>query len=226
MNNFRQELFNYLSNEHDLILLDSEIDEIINIVHKMSKNKLSPFDCDLCAMIENITKTVATVKLDDENITINASVLGMQSNTLQALENALKGRAGDRFISFGNLGVTLELKLSYDPEDYPEQYRWGLVEPIEVPGTRYCRKLKEVNAVFFEERNIDKVIAFTGGGTLTTPSIMNEAPDGLKDPATYEFPTENGTLLKVFEGEYIVKDENGRFSKMHKTTFENDFEPK
>lgn len=195
----------------------------------MSKNKLSPFDCDMCAMIENITKQPVGVTLDNDIFTIQTTVIGVSGYTLKALESALKGRTGiKRFVSFEIKGVDLVFKFKHDPEfaNTPDQIRYDLTEPKDIPGTKYCRKLKEVNAVFFKESNIEKVIAFTGGGTLTTPSKINEAPDGLKDPATYEFPTENGTLLKVFEGEYIVKDENGRFSKMHKTTFENDFEPK
>ena len=194
----------------------------------MSKTKLSPFDYDMCIMIENIAKDNVRVETDDNKIRLILSVCEMEPQKIEAIKQAVKGRLGERLDWIDEQHNNLIISFEVDPEylNATDEYRFDLETPKEIAGTRYCRKLKEVNAVFFEERNIDKVIAFTGGGTLTTPSIMNEAPDGLKDPATYEFPTENGTLLKVFEGEYIVKDENGRFSKMHKITFENDFEPK
>lgn len=194
----------------------------------MSKTKLSPFDYDMCVMIENIAKDNVRVETDDNKIRLILSVCEMEPQKVEAIKQAVKGRLGERLDWIDEQHNNLIISFEVDPEylNAPDEYRFDLETPKEIAGTRYCRKLKEVNAVFFEERNIDKVIAFTGGGTLTTPSIMNEAPDGLKDPATYEFPTENGTLLKVFEGEYIVKDENGRFSKMYKTAFENDFEPK
>lgn len=34
----RQELYNHLYNEHDLILLENEMDEIINIVNRIELN--------------------------------------------------------------------------------------------------------------------------------------------------------------------------------------------
>lgn len=191
------------------------------------KNKLSPFDCDMCAMIENITKTPVEVTLNDDVFTIKASLLGVASNTIKALEGALKGRTGTRFVSFENPGVEMVFKFKNDPEynTAPDQMRYDLTEPKEVSGTTYCRKLKEVNAVLFTEQSVEKVVAFTGGGTLTVPSSMNIDASGMNEPAFYEFPTENGVLLRVFEGEYIVK-ENGHFTTMRKTAFERDFEPK
>lgn len=188
----------------------------------MSKTRLSPFDYDMCVMIENIAKDQLRIETDDNKIRLILSVCEMEENKKTAIKQAVKGRLGERLDWIDEQHSNLIFSFSADPEylNAPDQYRFDLEEPKDIPGTTYCRKLKEVKAVLFDLRNVDEIIAFTGGGTLTTPSKMNEAP------ATYEFPTENGTLLKVFEGEYIVKDENGRFSKMHKTTFENDFEPK
>lgn len=191
------------------------------------KNKLSPFDCDMCAMIENITKTPVEVDLSKENILLTVSVKGLEENRIKAIKEAAKGRLGDRFNFTEQPGDKLIISFDADPEYYnaPDQMRYDLTEPKQIPGTTFCRKLKEVNAVFFERQNIDKVIAFTGGGTLTVPSSMNIDASGMNEPAFYEFPTENGVLLRVFEGEYIVK-ENGHFTTMRKTAFEREFEPK
>lgn len=191
------------------------------------KNKLSPFDCDMCAMIENITKTPVEVDLSKENILLTVSVKGLEENRIKAIKEAAKGRLGERFNFTEQPGDQLIISFNADPEylNAPYQMRYDLTEPKNIPGTTYCRKLKEVNAVLFTEKSINTVIAFTGGGTLTVPSSMNVEQDGIIEPAFYEFPTENGVLLKVFEGEYIVK-ENGHFTTMRKSTFETDFEPK
>ena len=54
------------------------------------KNKLSPFDCDMCAMIENITKTPVEVDLSKENILLTVSVKGLEENRIKAIKEAAK----------------------------------------------------------------------------------------------------------------------------------------
>lgn len=184
----------------------------------MSKGTLKPFDLDLIHMVETVLKTKVNAFLEEGYIRLEVSALGASTNEIHALQHAVAGRLGERFIDFGVEETNIVIRFDSDPEQYPDQYRYELVKPVEVPGTRYARKLKEVDAIMFRRDDIEKVLAFTGGGTLTIPSSMQA-------PATYEFPTENGVLLLVKEGEYIVKD-GEHFIKMSKRDFEQDFENK
>ena len=60
---------------------------------------------------------------------------------------------------------------------------------------------------------------FTGGGTMQIP----RTPGGL---AVYSFPTENGVMLDVPEGNFIVLTPDGKFGKMDMQTFMANFEEK
>lgn len=186
----------------------------------MNKSKLSPFDQDMCLMIANITKAKVFFNESEENAKIEVCVFSIKPDHLEALKNAIVGRLSERLISINVENRILEITFKYDPEykDAPDEQRFDLLEPKPTAGKVYCRKLKEVNAVIFTPENIDEVIAFTGGGTLTTKADVWTR-------SFYEFPTQNGLLLQVYAGEYIV-EENGVFSKMTKQEFEKDFELK
>lgn len=184
----------------------------------MSKGTLNPFDLDLIAMIESVLKKKVTVFLEEGYIRFEASALGATTNELDALANAVKGRVGERFIGFDIEDMAVIIRFDSDSEQWPTQQRYDLIEPVTVPDSRYSRKAKEVDAVLFTRDNIDNVVLFTGGGTLTIPSAFDY-------PATYEFPTENGVLMAIKEGEYIVKEKT-HYIKMSKRDFEIDFESK
>lgn len=126
-------------------------------------------------------------------------------------------------VSFDVEAGILSIVLKYDPQQYPDQYRWDLVEPIEMQNINYFQVVKEVKAVLLNDENINKVVDFTGGGILTKPSALNKRTDEINEKMFYEFPTENGTYLKVYDGEYILKDEKQRFYKMDRLEFENNF---
>lgn len=81
----------------------------------MNKQVLSPFDCDMCAMIEDITKQEIEVTASDTSIRLSWAQNGSDGNDtpeaqrIEALKQAIRGRLGDRFI--GNPPVRLLLKL-------------------------------------------------------------------------------------------------------------------
>jgi len=190
----------------------------------MQENKLSPFDMDLCVMIESVTKKQTTIDYIENKLIIKVCVFDLEKKEVDSLVEAVKSRLKERFVSFMVAEGLLFLGFKEDPElkDYPNQYFYETKEFQKVPGSTYCRKLKEIEAVLFVEKNIDEIVAFTGGGTLTVPKLSTKLFD---DIAYYEFVTPNGIFCKVFAGEYIVND-NGRFYKMNKKAFDSDFEPK
>lgn len=183
----------------------------------MNKQILSPFDCDMCAMIEDITGNPVEVKATPDIIRVGWVQNGTvgEQQRIEALKQAIRGRLGDRFDSFEHCGVFFK----YDPEQYPEELRTRLASFDPKAGTRYCRTLKEINAIQVRRDNVDELLKFTGGGTMTTP----RTPDGI---AVYSFPNQNGLYIDVTETWYIIREDNGEFTTRNKRDFDAEFEPK
>lgn len=191
----------------------------------MNKQVLSPFDCDMCAMIEDITKQEIEVTASDTSIRLSWAQNGSEGNDkpeaqrIEALKQAIRGRLGDRFIEFFYADGMQSVYMKYDPEEYPEEMRTRLSDPDATAGTRYCRILLEVDAIQFRRDNVDDVLRFTGGGTVTTP----RTPDG---KAMFSFPDGNGIFVDVPESWYIIRELNGRFTARPEKDFKREFEPK
>lgn len=191
----------------------------------MNKQVLSPFVCDMCAMIEDITKQEIEVTASDTSIRLSWAQNGSDGNDtpeaqrIEALKQAIRGRLGDRFIEFFYADGIQSVYMKYDPEEYPEEMRTRLVGPDATAGTRYCRTLLEVDAIQVRRDNLDDLLRFTGGGIIQIP----RTPGGL---AVYSFPTENGVMLDVPEGNFIVLAPDGKFGKMDMQTFMANFEEK
>lgn len=153
----------------------------------MNKQVLSPFDCDMCAMIEDITQQEIKVTASDTSIRLSWSQNGSEgkdkpeAQRIAALKQAIRGRLGDRFIEFSYADNKQSVYMKYDPEEYPEEVRTKLADPDTTAGSRYCRIMLEVDAIQFRRDNVNDVLKFTGGGTVTTP----RTPNG---KAVYSFP--------------------------------------
>lgn len=191
----------------------------------MNKQVLSPFDCDMCAMIEDITKQEIEVTASDTSIRLSWAQNGSEGNDkaegqrIEALKQAIRGRLGDRLIEFFYADGMQSVYMKYDPEEYPEEMHTRLVDPDATAGTRYCRTLLEVDAIQFRRDNVNDVLKFTGGGTVTTP----RTPDG---KAMFSFPDGNGIFVDVPESWYIIRELNGRFTARPERDFKREFEPK
>lgn len=191
----------------------------------MNKQVLSPFDCDMCAMIEDITKQEIEVTASDTSIRLSWAQNGSEGNDkaegqrIEALKQTIRGRLGDRLIEFFYADGRQSVYMKYDPEEYPEEMRTRLVEPDATAGTRYCRTLLEVDAIQVRRDNLDDLLRFTGGGTMTIP----RTPNGR---AVYSFPDGNGIFIDAPETYYIVREPDGRLTTRPEREFNREFEPK
>ena len=191
----------------------------------MNKQVLSPFDCDMCAMIEDITKQEIEVTASDTSIRLSWAQNGSEGNDkaegqrIEALKQAIRGRLGDRLIEFFYADGRQSVFMKYDPTEYPEQIRTRLVEPDATAGTRYCRTLLEVDAIQVRRDNLDDLLRFTGGGTMTIPRTQNGR-------AVYSFPDGNGIFIDAPETYYIVREPDGRLTTRPEREFNREFEPK
>lgn len=106
----------------------------------MNKQVLSPFDCDMCAMIEDITKQEIEVTASDTSIRLSWAQNGSEGNDkaegqrIEALKEAIRGRLGDRLIEFFYADGRQSVFMKYDPEEYPEEMRTRLVDPDATAG--------------------------------------------------------------------------------------------
>lgn len=185
----------------------------------MTESKLNPFDAELLVMIGDIAKSQPEVEEKPDRYEITVDTTEIQGNAIEALKQAVAGRLGKRLLVTHTLDAAVVFNVEYDPTEYPEQIRTRLVEPDATAGTRYCRTLLEVDAIQVRRDNLDDLLRFTGGGTMQIPIT----PGGL---AVYSFPTENGVMLDVPEGNFIVLAPDGKFGKMDMQTFMANFEEK
>lgn len=185
----------------------------------MKESKLNPFDAELLVMIRDITKREPAVEEQNDGYEITVNNWGCSTREIDAMKNAVAGRAGGRLKDTVVTDTGIVFQMAYDPTEYPEQIRTRLVDPDATAGTRYCRTLLEVDAIQVRRDNVDDLLRFTGGGTMTTP----KTPDGR---AVYTFADGNGIFIDAPESWFIVREPNGRMIARPERDFNREFEPK
>lgn len=185
----------------------------------MKESKLNPFDAELLVMIRDITKREPAVEEQNDGYEITVNNWGCSTREIDAMKNAVAGRAGGRLKDTVVTDTGIVFQMAYDPTEYPEQIRTRLVDPDATAGTRYCRTLLEVDAIQVRRDNVDDLLRFTGGGTMTTP----RTPDGR---AVYTFADGNGIFIDAPESWFIVREPNGRMIARPERDFNREFEPK
>lgn len=185
----------------------------------MTESKLNPFDAELLVMIGDIAKSQPEVEENPDRYEITVDTTEIQGNAIEALKQAVAGRLGKRLLVTHTLDAAVVFNVEYDPTEYPEQIRTRLVEPDATAGTRYCRTLLEVDAIQVRRDNLDDLLRFTGGGTMTIP----RTPNGR---AVYSFPDGNGIFIDAPETYYIVREPDGRLTTRPEKDFKREFEPK
>lgn len=190
----------------------------------MNKQILSPFDCDLCAMVEDLTGNPIDVKPQSDYFVLSweqcpCDCTNPEGQKAEAIKQAVNGRLGTRAITWEYKDGCQSVTVEYDPTEYPEEIRTRLTDPDFTAGQKYCRTLLEVDAIQVRRDNVETLVKFTGGGTMTTP----RTPDGI---AVYSFPDGNGIFIDAPEKWYIVREPNGRLTARPEREFNREFEPK
>lgn len=185
----------------------------------MTESKLNPFDAELLVMIGDIAKSQPEVEEKPDRYEITVDTTEIQGNAIEALKQAVAGQLGKRLLVTHTLDAAVVFNVEYDPTEYPEQTRTRLVEPDTTAGTRYCRTLLEVDAIQVRRDNLDDLLRFTGGGTMTIP----RTPNGR---AVYSFPDGDGIFIDAPETYYIVREPDGRLTTRPERKFNRELEPK
>ena len=192
----------------------------------MEKKRFIPFDEETFLMIEDVTGTEPEVTEKENYFKLKMYAPDKEERIIEAAIYAVQGRYWKRIkdvrpIKEQNLlrGAIFFVEYEKGAGNLPNELRTNLGMPDETAGDIYCRRLLEVRALPVKRDNWKKLQIFTGGGTMQIP----RTPGGL---AVYSFPTENGVMLDVPEGNFIVLTPDGKFGKMDMQTFMANFEEK
>lgn len=138
---------------------------------------------------------------------------GQAPNVIEAIDNAITAKAGERLVTKGWLKEDC-----HDVIGYEIQKAASTTESADVIGINdnprgltLCRKLKEVQAVKVDADNIAKMQEFCGNGEW-----VNER---------FEFVTNQGTTMFAQEGDFITFD-GSKISVLPKDVAAEDWERK
>lgn len=192
----------------------------------MEKRSLIPFDAETFLMIEDVTGTEPEVTEKENYFELKMYAPDKEERIIEAAIYAVQGRYGKRIkdvrtIKEQNLlrGAIFFVEYKKGAGNLPNEVARKFRRAGETAGDIYCRRLLEVRALPVKRDNWEKLRIFTGGGIMQIP----RTPGGL---AVYSFPTENGVMLDVPEGNFIVLTPDGKFGKMDMKTFMANFEEK
>lgn len=192
----------------------------------MKESKLTPFDVGTVLMVKSVTGHEPEITEKAELFEMRMYVDDRNEYIVEAAIDAVIGRYGMRVRAVEHIreeiflrGATFFIEYEKGAGNLPNELRTNLGMPDETAGDIYCRRLLEVRALPVKRDNWEKLQIFTGGGTMEIP----RTPGGL---AVYSFPTENGVMLDVPEGNFIVLTPDGKFGKMDMQTFMANFEEK
>lgn len=192
----------------------------------MKESKLTPFDVETVLMVKSVTGHEPEITEKAELFEMRMYVDDRNEYIVETAIDAVIGRYGMRVRAVEHIreeiflrGATFFIEYKKGAENLPNELRTNLGMPDETAGDIYCRRLLEVRALPVKRDNWEKLQIFTGGGTMQIP----RTPGGL---AVYSFPTENGVMLDVPEGNFIVLTPDGKFGKMDMQTFMANFEEK
>lgn len=187
----------------------------------MKESRLTPFDSETFIMIESITGKDVEVIPNYLSYTLTAYTSKLDDDKIESLINSVSGRLGKRLSKIDKRAYCVIFSVWYQKTTYdlPFEYRKEYTKPDETAGEIYCRRLLEIRALPVKRDSWEKLQIFTGGGTMQIPRTPG-------DLAVYSFPTENGVMLDVPEGNFIVLTPDGKFGKMDMQTFMANFEEK
>lgn len=186
--------------------------------------KLTPYDAELCLMVESLTGKPCEPKNGGESYLIEANYEAHKDEPeyLLALWDAIEGRAGKRLISLTDdpERTCFVVQIEFSKEKYPgivfRQPSFCREKPEE--GERFCQQLCEVRALEVTPDNVGRLFEFVGNGDMEIPD------DG---PCVFTFRNASGSVYATAkEGDYVVYVAPGRFNVVEKQTFEKRYERK
>ena len=179
--------------------------------------KLTPWDDEIIVMCENLLQKKVEVRPTAEGYAIVAPIPETESQTRHAIIEAVKGKAGDRWIECGTESERMFLQIRKDSTEFPRLIRTDFDTPRPEIGKCYRRKSLNITAIQIREDNLSDVLQFVGGGSLK--SLHPESP------AIFTFIDEKGLTQSAPEGWWVIHSAStGRFNVLADVSFKELFE--
>lgn len=175
---------------------------------------LTPFDAETLVMMESVSGHTTKVNKGRAGFLVYVSIAGLDSAQKKAVAEAVEGRWGRRLVTLKMFDETLSCKVTYamDLDKMPREIRADYTSPSDDDAPRYVSVVKYVRAMRVDRDNLDALMRFTGGGTMTIPKKPY-------DVVYYEFPADKGIILVAQEGDIILRDVAGQYTIMAEALF-------
>lgn len=175
---------------------------------------LTPFDSETLLMMENVSGHTTKVEKRRTGFSVYMSIAGLDSAHKKAVAEAVEGRWGRRLVTLKMFDEKLSCKVTYamDSDKMPREIRGDYTSPSDDDAPRYVSIVKYVRAMRVDRDNLDALMRFTGGGSMTIPKRPY-------DVAYYEFPDDKGIIRRAKEGDIILRDAAGQYTMMAEALF-------
>lgn len=175
---------------------------------------LTPFDSETLLMMESVSGHTTKVEKRRTGFSVYMSISGLDSAHKKAVAEAVEGRWGRRLVTLKMFNDKLSCKVAYamDSDKLPSEIRSDFTTPSDNDVPRYVSIVKYVRAIRVERDNLNALMRFTGGGSMTIP----REPYGV---AYYEFPDDKGIIRVAQEGYMILRDVAGQYTIMAEPLF-------
>lgn len=184
-----------------------------------TKSRLTPFDAELKAMITDVLGVQPELTQEEDFYFVKVDKLRLANTSVTLLEHAVDGRLKKRLIDISHTEqfVTFKIAYSVDSSLLPDLYENWETSVNHLVGAYYTPKGGNVKAIKVSRDNVDELIQFTGGGSMTIPRCLG----GI---ATYSFLSLGGTFVDVPENTYIVRDNKDRINAYTEQEFKDRYE--
>lgn len=189
------------------------------------KQKLTPYDWELCMMVASLTGIECEPKNGEENYFFEADYSSHADDPkfILALWDAIEGRAGKRLVGLDDDPDrhVLIATVLFSNEKYPGIIRLDRdAKANPGSGDVYCHALEEIRAVQVERKNAAKLLAFIGNGEM----LIERRPGG---KMVFQFLNAMGSVYAdAPEHSYVIYRGPGRFEIMDREEFESIYERK
>ena len=173
---------------------------------------LTPFDAETLLMMEDVSGHKTKVNKGRAGFGVYMSIAGLDSAKKKAVAEAVEGRWGRRLVTLKMFDEALSCKVTYamDSDKMPREIRGDYTSPSDADAPRFVSVVKYVRAMRVDRDNLDVLMRFTGGGSMTIPKY---------DVAYYEFPDDKGIIRRAKEGDIILRDAAGQYIVMAEALF-------
>ena len=183
------------------------------------KEKLTPFDAELCVMVESLTGKPCEAKNGGEHyfIEVDYSEHKGDADYINAIMNAVEGRLGERLITIEDQPERSAFiaKIKFSDSKLPRLVSIKMTTPNLSAGNQFCKRPAIVRAREVSRHTANLLCQFVGGGEMEIPE---------QGPCVFHFINNGGVWAHAPEGSFIVHVKDAQFQIIDRKTFYENYE--